>query len=442
MTMYRRGLKFNVKEELMRTGARIDDLDTLMAEAIDVDDKLYELAMEKRHDGGTSGMGRSGIFAGDGYNKKRFQPRDPYGHTPMELDFTQKQDKGKFRGKKQQKRGKKAVTCYGCGKPGHFARDCRTKNMVLRPQLNILRRVPCEEPSNDPENRDSDLPPEWVEVGKPEVVAKEGHYFEFVRKVPQFIRNLSKGKMTPQDINERIKQYLVREGRGDLELEEFLQCAINDIQDDVERLRQQLQDIQDRKMELESSDDGEVLEYSSEHGQEIQESSEEEAPRYGLSAGIPNNSQSCATASQGSNREKNSEKTRNDKLYVKDYRFDSTHPQHGVMHWTACADDYCKYHWAAREAIGRWAVRATCGQSNWENCTEDSCNWHLVSKRRNLRFPGSSEGWHNSVRGQLEQHPNTRECHLIEWYACRHDRCRKHMHQKTQSGFLPEQGKE
>jgi len=51
----------------------------------------------------------------------------------MELDFTQKQDKGKFRGKKQLKRGKKAVTYYSYSKPGHFARDYRSKNMVPRP---------------------------------------------------------------------------------------------------------------------------------------------------------------------------------------------------------------------------------------------------------------------------------------------------------------------
>ena len=31
---------------------------------------------------------------------------------------------------------------YGCGKPGYIARDYRLKNIVKRPQLNILERVP------------------------------------------------------------------------------------------------------------------------------------------------------------------------------------------------------------------------------------------------------------------------------------------------------------
>jgi len=49
MTMYQRGLKANVKEELMRVeaGAVIDDLETLMKTVTRIDDRLYELAMEK-----------------------------------------------------------------------------------------------------------------------------------------------------------------------------------------------------------------------------------------------------------------------------------------------------------------------------------------------------------------------------------------------------------
>ena len=47
MTMFCRGLKDNVKDELMRDGRRIDSLERLIEAVIDIDDKLYERAMEK-----------------------------------------------------------------------------------------------------------------------------------------------------------------------------------------------------------------------------------------------------------------------------------------------------------------------------------------------------------------------------------------------------------
>jgi len=118
-----------------------------------------------------------------------------------------------------------------------------------------------------------------------------------------------------------------------LELEEVLKDLVISIQIEVDQLQRQLQDIQEKKMEWESLDDGEVLEYNSEHGQESQESSEEEAPRYGLSEDALRNSPSYTTASQGLNKGKHSEKTHHkEKLYVKDYRFNSAYPEHGVMH--------------------------------------------------------------------------------------------------------------
>lgn len=50
MVMFRRGLKGNVKDELMRDGAKNDDLDALIQTAIRLDDQLYERAMERKHD--------------------------------------------------------------------------------------------------------------------------------------------------------------------------------------------------------------------------------------------------------------------------------------------------------------------------------------------------------------------------------------------------------
>jgi hypothetical protein len=47
--MFRRGLKENVKDELMRNSSIIDSLDILIRTAIDIDDKLYKRAIEKKH---------------------------------------------------------------------------------------------------------------------------------------------------------------------------------------------------------------------------------------------------------------------------------------------------------------------------------------------------------------------------------------------------------
>ena len=171
MTMYRRGLKDHVKDELVRTGASIDDLETLMKESIDIDDKWYERAMEKRHDKGS--RGRAGTYFG-GSSKNRGNPGkskqgivDPYGAAPMELDATQKR-KGRNTRVKNLKKTKGA--CYSCGKQANFARDCRSKGVVPTRQFNaMLRRQPempegSEEESGETDSPDEDSDEEYCHV--------------------------------------------------------------------------------------------------------------------------------------------------------------------------------------------------------------------------------------------------------------------------------------
>ena len=98
--------------------------------------------MEKRHDRGITKAGVSGYrFSRNFDSNHGKKAHDPYRPMPIEINIIKKRT---MQRKPNKGANKKALKCYGYNKPGHFARDCRSKNVVLRPQINIIKRVPIK----------------------------------------------------------------------------------------------------------------------------------------------------------------------------------------------------------------------------------------------------------------------------------------------------------
>ena len=82
--MYRKELKEEVKDELMRDGRTIDGLKEFMEVAIDLDDKFYKRKIERnprRRGGYETALGIRSYFSG---GRKDYQPAKIF--DVMELD--------------------------------------------------------------------------------------------------------------------------------------------------------------------------------------------------------------------------------------------------------------------------------------------------------------------------------------------------------------------
>jgi Retrotransposon gag protein/Zinc knuckle len=122
MAQYYQGLKDALKDELARQESP-DDLDELIRIAVRIDNRLYERKLEK--------TGKTPYRQPVRSSKNRKNWGDP-----MEIDAVikrkdyHKKKQGKWQpGKQNEQKSQESQACFNCGKPGHFARNCKNKKV-------------------------------------------------------------------------------------------------------------------------------------------------------------------------------------------------------------------------------------------------------------------------------------------------------------------------
>jgi hypothetical protein len=376
MTMFRRGLKTSVREELMRTGAQIETLDQLATEAIIIDDRIHEFRMEEEYDRNAR-RGRFGKITGYPTTLRR-TPHRQENFDRMEIDNIGQGNRNvKF--KKPRNKGQKG-TCYACGRKGHFARDCRSKNIVQR-HVAVLEEAGSTRLDTE----------HWTIVHK-----------ETKDSDTEMTDSTATTEEEPEE-EERGRENEDKYALGKLHQWDFLrQQAVDKIWKQPRKMNKQPRQVTFTTPEEENDDDKENI-----------------PPTNGPTFPSPPRSPKGITTAKMLHE---SRKYR--------YNLDYRNLNHDLIHWEQCHHDGCAFHnWEKGEA-DFWPTPVSTCKWQYFDCPKPKCGLHLYDKRERTYFYGVLLKDVYKFRFMLN-----RSCLNDMWQMCLNKECEKHAYEKEYHGF-------
>jgi hypothetical protein len=448
--MFRQGLKPQVLEEIMRTSVVTDTLDQLINEAIRIDNELYQLRLE------VQGHRRENHQPNKGKRRQDYvrttTTRRTAGHytsngpEQMHLDSVSKEAKPwKVENKGK---SKKDVVCYGCGKKGHFARDCRSKNKVTRHVNVIGHRTNGSETDEEP----------W------EIVAPmEGGY----DMLDAEWENAAWTDVSTSDVKTSTMEHDKAESNKE-NIDPMEAHPGTRVYGSWDHLR--LPVIQEQpKLDTRHATMGERV-----RGQGRQRKSCdtcrkrknrcEPSPQRGYCMNCYNDGRPCTgyggraldilevprveATSDDQNKitmrlrwEEMNQQEREGKTIVKcvppgedsaaiRYDDDYRNPTHASLNYRYCTYDYCDTHYEAKIMMSHFPLPKGSCRRQWFDCHKDICKNHLWDKRTMNYFPG-----HNSAQIAKRGVTVNGQCLNEYWQTCMNPDCVKHEIQKKNNGF-------
>jgi hypothetical protein len=495
MTMFRQGLKPKVKEELMRTGASVETLDSLINTAIDIDVRLQELQQELRDDP------RARVVLTD----RRPPPRNPWrnnnfhrgqrggyyqsntgrrihqntnsGYHGLEAMDLSNINKGPDRWNKDRSKGSKpnksSVTCYGCGKQGHFARDCRMKNKVVR-QLNVLTtsdegtgdewEVLTDDMgrlmTDDYSGSDDDYI-EYSDEDMSQIDVREAYDrapTPYLEEEPQVLRKPTRTRTAREQHEENwcdraVREANERQARDTARHNQVYGCcnSVNALtaiptenpQETKAWLEKILKGYCDQGTQTDSTSLKPGFKKDCENALVAINNilkSEDEWGHEWIQEWAKNNQATLEQIQKSNGDQKGLGEPDFDRrpialrhtrpMYDLDYR----NKKHGLLSWTACSYDECNIHYDSKVAEGWFPSSRRPCQQRWYECNNDLCEVHLWDKRTKQHFPGEANP---QVAFSKFLVINDR-CFNPNWQRCLNDKCPAHAERKEQNGYGPD----